>query len=339
MKTFEKNKLISDRQKCAHEIRKGITCSRTAILGSNLCWQHNQNKVVKTIKAPKISLELGMLPNNALLNDKWKIIELIAKGGFGYVFKAMDVNSGEIVAIKTEHRVSSTSSINDEAYIYQSLHNNQLVPYMIYYGKAIMEVDGFDYTCVILVLQYAGESLRKLYDKEYFCLQKMATLIPQMIDTLEYFHNNGYIHRDIKPANFVIDEKNCVRLIDFGLAASWKDSSGNHIKCYNNVSFKGTYKYCSLSAHQLLTQSRKDDLESLLYVLIYFIRGELPWENMQGTKYEQRKKIEHMKAKITTKELTKDLPSAFKLFLDYIKTLRFSEQPQYSYLKSLFIGF
>lgn len=169
----------------------------------------------------------------------------------------------------------------------------------------------------------------------------------QMIDRIEYLHQMSHLHRDLKPDNFVINSQNGldVYLIDFGLARRYcqlvADDEVQHIPRVKMQSFTGTARYASVGAQQQFTTSRKDDLESLGYILVYFLKGRLPWQHVpkanggpNGITPKQRKeRILEIKLATKTSELCAGLPKEIELFIIYCRALRFEEQPNYSQLR------
>ena len=162
----------------------------------------------------------------------------------------------------------------------------------------------------------------------------MATLL------IEHVHSSHFIHHDIKPANFLIGTGlNCNQafIIDFGLAKRYRDPR-THI----HIPFRadhhiltGTTPFASLNSHLGIEQSRCDDLESLAYILVYFLRGSLPWYDAKASTHNQRNKIRRMKADAIPNLLV-GLPNEFSVFLDYTRTLGFEGRPDYAYMRSLF---
>jgi casein kinase I homolog HRR25 len=161
------------------------------------------------------------------------------------------------------------------------------------------------------------------------------------ISRLEYIHSCHFVHRDLKPCNILIGTSECcntISIIDFGLAKQYRDKDTYfHIPCHTNHSLVGTAAFASINNHRGLEQSRRDDLESLAYVLIYFLRGSLPWYgNAKGSKTRSLKFTQNAKADSRINLLCKSLPKEFAIFIDYTRALRYNETPDYKYLRSLF---
>jgi serine/threonine protein kinase len=113
-----------------------------------------------------------------------------------------------------------------------------------------------------------------------------------MITRIEFMQNNNFIHRDMKPDNFLMGLKQKAAVcyvIDFGLSKRFKDpKTGTHIPYRDGKSLTGTARYASVNTHIGIEQSRRDDLESIGYILMYFLKGTLPWMGMQGKTKEAK---------------------------------------------------
>jgi serine/threonine protein kinase len=162
----------------------------------------------------------------------------------------------------------------------------------------------------------------------------------QIIDRIKCVHSQNIIHRDIKPDNFLIglEDPNIIYLIDFGLSKKYKSSTtGKHISFSEVKKFTGTVSYASANALRFKEQSRRDDLESISYMLIYLMKGSLPWQKIKvNNKKESYLKISQFKRNIKPEKLCENLPGEMIDFVNYVKKLQFEEEPDYNYLKNLF---
>lgn len=185
-----------------------------------------------------------------------------------------------------------------------------------------------------------GESLSDLFYRcgRKFSLKTVLMLGEQLVTRLEAVHNAGIVHRDVKPGNFVMgrgEEAGTVFVIDFGLSNYWRSNSG-HIPFNTESPFRGTHRYASVNSHRKFEQSRRDDLEAIGYVLIYFLNGGLPWQSLRVARNKRRKAIGVSKASFSPEALCEGLPRQFAEFLKYVKVLNFEQKPNYSYCRNLF---
>jgi serine/threonine protein kinase len=191
-------------------------------------------------------------------------------------------------------------------------------------------------------MQLMDKSLEELFNKrQKFSVKTTALLAYQMITVLKYIHDKHIIHRDIKPDNFVmgLNKQNAnLYLLDFGLAKKYRSSKT--LEQYPYIKKKkltGTARYASIHALEEMEQSRRDDLESVGYVLMYFLRGNLPWQGLKIKSKEDRyKKILDKKKETTSEQLCKDFPEEFREYLEYSRNLEYTEDPQYEKLKEKF---
>ena len=274
---------------------------------------------------------------NIRINKKYKLREKIGGGTFGEVYSAENTNTGEIVAVKLEPVNTKISQLMNENRVYQDMRGSEGFPHVFWYGK-----EG-DYNC--LVFDLLGKSLQKLFVEcnKKISLHSVLMFAVQAIARLEYLHKKGFIHRDIKPENFVVGNKetntmNTIYMIDFGISSRYIDRrTGKHIEYSSGKSLSGTARYVSINTHLGIEPSRRDDMEALAYVLIYLLKGSLPWEGVKcQSKEEKYEKILDKKKNISTDDLCKDIPIEFQLFLDDVKRLEFEDEPHYSYYRSLF---
>lgn len=192
----------------------------------------------------------------------------------------------------------------------------------------------------ILVMELLGASLETLFKAQQkpFSLKCSILLAEQMISRIEYMHAKGFIHRDIKPDNFLMglgEKSGVVYIIDYGLSMPYHDNKGNHIPYKSNKNLAGTARYASINNHRGVEQSRRDDLEGALYVLLYFLRGSLPWQGLPAqNRREKYKRILDVKTVTPPESLCKGFPGQLKSLLRYCRGLKFEESPNYKYIKS-----
>ena len=266
--------------------------------------------------------------------ERFKVGKKLGSGSFGEIFQGTDVASRKEVAIKLEKINSRHPQLIYESKLIKILHGPIGIPEVYWQGT--------EGSYNVMVMELLGLSLEDLFTK---CNRKLSlsttlNLAQQMISRIEYVHSKNFIHRDIKPDNFLIgrEHKNVVYVIDFGLAKKFKDSRTNqHIPYRDGKSLTGTARYASLNAHEGKELSRRDDLESIGYVLMYFLRGSLPWQGIATrNKEEKYRRIFETKRATGLDELCGEFPVEFRNYLSYCKALGFEETPNYSYLKNMF---
>ncbi|KGN45587.1 casein kinase 1-like protein HD16 isoform X1 [Cucumis sativus] len=278
----------------------------------------------------------------------YRIDRKLGKGGFGQVYvgrRASTVNTNERtgpgaveVALKFEHRSSKGCNYGPpyEWQVYNTLGGSHGVPRVHYKGRQ------GDY--YIMVMDMLGPSLWDVWNNNAHTMsvEMVACIAIEAISILEKMHSRGYIHGDVKPENFLLgpsgtpDEKKLF-LVDLGLATRWRDGSGQHVEYDQRPDvFRGTVRYASVHAHLGRIGSRRDDLESLAYTLVFLLRGRLPWQGYQG---ENKGFLVSKKKMATSPEtLCCFCPQPFKQFVEYVVNLKFDEEPNYAKYISLFDG-
>ena len=273
------------------------------------------------------------------INDNYTILlnKKLGSGSFGQIYLCINTKTNEILACKIESINELKPQLYHESKILLLMKNCTGFPTC--YDFILTDQDK------ILIMDYLGPNLDTIMNKlpsdnniKKFTTKTSLMIMIQAIERLKCLHEKGIIHRDIKPENFVIGPKNKERiiyLIDFGLSKKISnDKILPTIKADRNII--GTMRYISMNTHQGYEQGRRDDLESLFYIIIYFIKGELPWQNIKcKTRQEKYNKIFEIKKKVTEDgELVEDLPLEMKKILEYILGLNFAERPNYLMMKN-----
>lgn len=271
------------------------------------------------------------------LAGNYKLFYKIGSGSFGEIYLALNLKTNQEVAVKVEPMSSRPQSLPYEAKVYQRIQSGEGIPKVHYFGAERSR------DLHVLVMDLLGPSLEDLFK---FCGRKLSykttiMLADQMISRVEWLHSKNLIHRDIKPDNFMMGigaNCNTVFLADYGLAKRYRNSVGKHIKYRDDKSLTGTARYASVNTHYGSEQSRRDDLESLGYVLVYFMKGKLPWQNLKNKDRTKNRYEAIAEKKLTTSipTLCYGCPAEFQMFLQYCRGLKFDESPDYNYLRQLF---
>ena len=189
-----------------------------------------------------------------------------------------------------------------------------------------------------IAMEMVGKTLESLNQEQAFAQLTVSMLAIQLITTIETFHATGFVHRDIKPDNLAIalePHDPTIYLLDVGLASKFQ-LNGIHVKYTEDVSFVGNYVFCSCNVLSGVRASRRDDLESLAYVLVYLRRGRLPWTKINSENLAARSEHYHKKMDLSPNQVCAGLEHEYQDFLSYCRGLHFDEKPNYAYLKDLF---
>uniref|UniRef100_A0A914VG32 non-specific serine/threonine protein kinase n=1 Tax=Plectus sambesii TaxID=2011161 RepID=A0A914VG32_9BILA len=272
---------------------------------------------------------------NWIVGGQYRLVDMMGKGSFANVYSAVNItDEADLVAVKISHERSEDTLVA-EAKVYDKLFGLKGIPRTRMYVK--------ERRCGALVMDLLGPSLGNLKDYcGHFSLKTVFMLADQMISRLASLHSRGYIHGDLKEDNFIlgrqetIDERT-VYLVDFGLAKTFLLTNGEHIAPKTGLNPCGTLRYTSLNCTLGNEISRRDDIESLGYLLIYLHRGDLPWilaESVVGGD-EKRRLMADIKLHTPVKKLCEGLPDEFFAYITYCRSLRFDEQPDYARLRLL----
>ena len=270
---------------------------------------------------------------NQIFFDKYKLVKKLGEGSFGMIFKAESPDGN--YAFKFEKkRPNKRSLLKSESQI------------MIYLkGKGIPSIEFYkeEDNYNVMIMQLLGKSLEGLLkesNEKKLSLKTVSLIGIELIPILKFIHEKHIIHRDIKPDNFAIgyDDPCQIYILDFGLAKKYRSSKTlKQNPMVKHSKLTGTARYASINALKGFEQSRRDDLESLGYVLAYLLRGTLPWQGIVAkTKEEKYAKILNKKINISTEKLLKNEPKEFVDYIKYCKNLEYEEEPDYNYLEGLF---
>ena len=283
-----------------------------------------------------------------MINNIYSIVKMLGFGAFGEIHLAYDMSLKVMRAIKFEPTSHKNPQLKHEYTVLEQLNKventvinaNQEpiigIPKVYYFDR---HENKYNY----LVMDLLGPSLSDLFQlkEKIFSLETVLLIGIQMISRIELVHEKGFLHRDIKPENFVIglgQKSNLIHIIDFGLSKRYKDkATGQHIPYRENRDLVGTVRYASINAHLGIEQSRRDDIEGIGYVLVYFYLGRLPWQGKQDKAKPQVSKIMEKKLITPPEILCKKMPVEFSYYFHYCRNLKFEDRPDYNMLKNLFL--
>lgn len=267
----------------------------------------------------------------------YRVGKKIGEGSFGVIFEGTNLLNNQTVAIKFEPRKAEAPQLRDECRSYRILAGCHGIPQIYHFGQEGLHN--------ILVIDLLGPSLEDLFDMcgRKFSIKTVCMAAKQMISRVQTIHEKNLIYRDIKPDNFLIGRPgtkntNVIHVVDFGMAKQYRDpKTKQHIPYRERKSLSGTARYMSINTHLGREQSRRDDLEALGHVFMYFLRGSLPWQGLKAATNKQKyEKIGEKKQTTPIKELCEGYPEEFAIYLNYVRKLGFEETPDYDFLRELF---
>lgn len=254
-----------------------------------------------------------------IASNKYLLTEKIGSGSFGTIYKGSNTRTNEQVAVKVELIENETKLLKNETIIYNYLSGLKGIPSVKWFGK--------DDTNYYMVINLLGESLETILEKKKTFSYKLVLQIGiQILELLSYIHDKGLVHRDIKPENFLLglgENSKQIYIIDFGFCHSYLDN----IETKKTSSLIGTPKFASIHAHNFDELSRRDDLESLGYMLIYLFLGELEWQDIRFLNYKNNTHNIIMMKKNIINNIK--VPIVLRVFLQSIFTLEFNKKPDY----------
>ena len=258
-----------------------------------------------------------------LIKNRFLIKELLGQGSYGQVFLALDKKKGKNVALKIQMEASSGTSFRKEINVLENLLGTKGFPQIL--------LTGTYHNLYFIAMEKYKESLQMRFEKrsKNLSIKELAFIGVKLLKLFKKLHSFGYLHRDLKPQNVLLN-KNKLVLIDFGASTKFVDENNFHIKFKSNVGFVGNLAFSSCNAHYGLTLSRRDDLESLCYLLSYLMNKDLPWSRYFIFE-DSDERIAKTKSRIKSQELFKSHVEFCEIF-DYVKTLKFDEDPNYDFL-------
>ncbi|EIN07218.1 kinase-like protein [Punctularia strigosozonata HHB-11173 SS5] len=279
----------------------------------------------------------GSTSSTSIVGNHYRVGRKIGEGSFGVIFEGTNLLNSQTVAIKFEPRKAEAPQLRDECRSYRILAGCPGIPQIYHFGQEGLHN--------ILVIDLLGPSLEDLFDMcgRKFSVKTVCMAARQMITRVRTIHEKNLIYRDIKPDNFLIGRPgtkgaNIIHVVDFGMAKQYRDpKTKQHIPYRERKSLSGTARYMSINTHLGREQSRRDDLESLGHVFMYFLRGSLPWQGLKAATNKQKyEKIGEKKQTTPIKELCEGYPEEFGIYLNYVRKLGFEETPDYDFLRELF---
>ncbi|EEB08816.1 CK1/CK1/CK1-G protein kinase Cki2 [Schizosaccharomyces japonicus yFS275] len=278
-----------------------------------------------------------MNSQTSVVGVHYRVERKIGEGSFGIIFDGTNLLNSQPVAIKFESRKSDAPQLRDEYRTYKLLVGCPGVPSVYYFGQEALHN--------ILVIDLLGPSMEDLFELcgRRFSVKTVAMTAKQMLARIQTIHERNLVYRDIKPDNFLIGRPgsknpNMIYIVDFGMAKYYRDPKTKvHIPFRERKSLSGTARYMSINTHLGREQSRRDDLESLGHVFMYFLRGSLPWQGLRAANNKHKyEKISEKKQSTSIKELCAGFPSEFSRYLTYVRELGFDEEPNYEFMQDLF---
>lgn len=291
-----------------------------------------------------------------ILFNRFEVKERLGKGSFGKIYKVIDTQSQKQLAVKMEKQRAkgdekkAPAQLEGEARVYQAMRDTLIDGGVRWPSFYLYKSEGpYNY----LLMDLLGSDLDHVMQqmpKKCFTVSCTAFLAQKMITLLERMHSKGFVHRDLKPQNFVLPQCSDLRrlkappvyLIDYGLTRRYRKSDSEHLDFEQTKPLKGTVRFSSINTHLGTEQTRRDDFQALGYILVYFMLGRLPWQNMLNA--QDKKEGYHLimvKKMMTTFEaLVSPLPETIRdvmlCYLFYVNSLAYHERPDYDYCRQLF---
>ena len=269
-----------------------------------------------------------------IIFNKYKIIKRLGRGSFGNIFLVEYQN--KLYAMKLENTKKGYYILDKEIYLMSHLYGPR-IPFVKSFGQC-----GYYNVLVMELLGKSLEDIKLMLPSKKMSIPCVCKLSYQMLQILEHIHQRSFLHRDVKPDNFIMGigpNSKFLYMIDFGFAKLYRDPTTlAHHPMKKGTGITGTARFASINTLSGYTQSRRDDLESLGYVIIYIAKGTLPWANIQcDNKDELYNQILDIKKQITSESLCRGLPVQFEEYIKYVRGMSYEQEPNYKYLRNLFL--
>nr|CDJ91699.1 Serine threonine protein kinase-related domain containing protein [Haemonchus contortus] len=256
------------------------------------------------------------LDKGTLLSKKYRLEKMIGGGGFGQIYRAIDIDMGTVVAAKVEPQSEDAGRMVLEQMVLTRLYASG---WLNNYNFIVMQMLGRNLT-----------ELRKAQADRRFSVHTTVRVGMQIIEALKSVHDLGFLHRDVKPSNMCVgigEHRRIIYLVDFGMTRQFRLPNGDFRKERAYAAFRGTMRYVSLSVHERKEQGPVDDLWSIYYTLIELAEGSLPWRTI--TDHDE---IFQLKRRMTCHDLCRHLPRHFEMFPILLRDLCYTSIPDYAKL-------
>ncbi|KAI1292211.1 Casein kinase I isoform gamma-3 [Halotydeus destructor] len=286
------------------------------------------------------------LPKFVGAKEEFEILHRIDKGAFSKIYLGISKVTKKNVVLKLETTEQKYQLLKKEYDLLKEMNGKRGIPLIFEFCAA-----SGDRKFNVMSMQLLGPNVEKLFKacKKKFTLKTTVQIAVQMFNLIEYIHSKRIIYCDVKPENFVIADpairanndgyaKNLLYVIDFGLSKKFVDQNGEHIKPQSGTSVFSAARYASINAHLHKTLSRRDDLEVLGYVWVYFLHGKLPWMNITSKDTPSKEVwriIGERKRSTPIEVLCNECPEEFASYLRYVRNMGFEDTPDYEYIRGL----
>ena len=269
-----------------------------------------------------------------IIFNKYKIIKRLGRGSFGHIYLVEYQN--KLYAMKLENTKKGYYILDKEIYLMIHLYGPR-IPYAKSFGQC-----GYYNVLVMELLGKSLEDIKLMLPSKKMTIPCVCKLSYQMLQILEHIHRKSFLHRDVKPDNFIMGigpNSHLLYMIDFGFAKTYRDPTTlAHHPMQKGAGITGTARFASINTLSGYTQSRRDDLESLGYVIVYIAKGTLPWANIKcDDKDALYSRILETKIQTTPENLCSGLPAQFEEYIKYIRGMSYEQEPNYKYLRNLFL--